>query len=120
MTTVTERWVDPARIERDIEELAEFGARGETGVARLVYSPEWSAAQEQVAAWMTDAGLRVERDTVGNVWGYLDGTAKGGVLVALADRFGLPIHAIGVGEQIDDLAPFDPEEFAKALVGADG
>ena len=80
MTTVTERWVDPAQIERDIEELAEFGARGETGVARLVYSPEWSAAQEQVAAWMTDAGLRVERDTVGNVWGYLDGTAKGGVL----------------------------------------
>ena len=80
MTTVTERWVDPAQIERDIEELAEFGARGETGVARLVYSPEWSAAQEQVATWMTDAGLRVERDTVGNVWGYLDGTAKGGVL----------------------------------------
>ena len=38
---------------------------------------------------------------------------------ALADRFGLPIHAIGVGEQIDDLAPFDPEEFARALVGAE-
>jgi fused signal recognition particle receptor len=48
----------------------------------------------------------------------LDGTAKGGVLVALADQFGLPIHAIGVGEQIDDLAPFDPEDFAAALVGA--
>jgi fused signal recognition particle receptor len=47
----------------------------------------------------------------------LDGTAKGGVLVALADKFGLPIHAIGVGEQIDDLAPFDPEDFAKALTG---
>ncbi|MFT7057611.1 MAG: fused signal recognition particle receptor [Pseudorhodobacter sp.] len=49
----------------------------------------------------------------------LDGTAKGGVLVALADKFGLPIHAIGVGEQIDDLSPFDPEEFAAALVGLD-
>ena len=36
---------------------------------------------------------------------------------ALADRFGLPIHAIGVGEQIDDLSPFDPEEFAAALTG---
>lgn len=47
----------------------------------------------------------------------LDGTARGGVLVALADRFGLPIHAIGVGEQIDDLQPFDPAEFATALVG---
>ena len=49
----------------------------------------------------------------------LDGTAKGGVLVALADKFGLPIHAIGVGEQIDDLAPFDPAEFAQALTGTE-
>jgi fused signal recognition particle receptor len=57
-------------------------------------------------------------DVSGLVMTKLDGTAKGGVLVALADRFGLPIHAIGVGEQIDDLAPFDPEEFARALVGA--
>jgi fused signal recognition particle receptor len=56
-------------------------------------------------------------DVTGLVMTKLDGTAKGGVLVALADRFGLPIHAIGVGEQIDDLAPFDPEEFAAALVG---
>lgn len=56
-------------------------------------------------------------DVTGLVMTKLDGTAKGGVLVSLADRFGLPIHAIGVGEQIDDLAPFDPEDFAKALVG---
>lgn len=56
-------------------------------------------------------------DVSGLVMTKLDGTAKGGVLVALADKFGLPIHAIGVGEQIDDLAPFDPEEFAAALVG---
>ncbi|MEM6678975.1 MAG: signal recognition particle-docking protein FtsY [Pseudomonadota bacterium] len=58
-------------------------------------------------------------DVTGLVMTKLDGTAKGGVLVALADRFGLPIHAIGVGEQIDDLAPFDPEDFAAALTGAD-
>ena len=56
-------------------------------------------------------------DVTGLVMTKLDGTAKGGVLVALADRFGLPIHAIGVGEQIDDLAPFDPEDFAAALTG---
>lgn len=56
-------------------------------------------------------------DVSGLVMTKLDGTAKGGVLVALADKFGLPIHAIGVGEQIDDLAPFDPEEFADALTG---
>ena len=56
-------------------------------------------------------------DVSGLIMTKLDGTARGGVLVALADRFGLPIHAIGVGEQIDDLAPFDPEEFAAALTG---
>ncbi len=58
-------------------------------------------------------------DVSGLVMTKLDGTARGGVLVALADRFGLPIHAIGVGEQIDDLAPFEPGEFAAALVGLD-
>lgn len=58
-------------------------------------------------------------DVSGLVMTKLDGTAKGGVLVALADKFGLPIHAIGVGEQIDDLQPFDPQEFADALVGLD-
>ena len=58
-------------------------------------------------------------DVSGLVMTKLDGTAKGGVLVALADKFGLPIHAIGVGEQIDDLSPFDPEDFAAALTGLD-
>ncbi len=53
----------------------------------------------------------------GLVMTKLDGTAKGGVLVALAERFGLPIHAIGVGEGADDLQPFDADAFARALVG---
>jgi fused signal recognition particle receptor len=53
----------------------------------------------------------------GLVMTKLDGTAKGGVLVSLADKFALPIHAIGVGEQIDDLDAFDPQEFAEALTG---
>lgn len=56
-------------------------------------------------------------DVSGLVMTKLDGTAKGGVLVSLADKFGLPIHAIGVGEQIDDLDAFDPQEFAHALTG---
>lgn len=56
-------------------------------------------------------------DVSGLVMTKLDGTARGGVLVALADRYGLPIHAIGVGEQIDDLDAFEPDEFARALVG---
>lgn len=56
-------------------------------------------------------------DVSGLVMTKLDGTAKGGVLVSLADKFGLPIHAIGVGEQIEDLDAFDPEDFANALTG---
>jgi fused signal recognition particle receptor len=48
----------------------------------------------------------------------LDGSAKGGVLVALADRFKLPIHAIGIGEGADDLQPFEAAEFAASLVGS--
>ncbi|MCC0075890.1 MAG: signal recognition particle-docking protein FtsY [Rhodobacter sp.] len=63
--------------------------------------------------------FRQMADVSGLIMTKLDGTARGGVLVALADRFGLPIHAIGVGEQIDDLAPFDPAEFAAALTGTD-
>lgn len=47
----------------------------------------------------------------------LDSSARGGVVVALAKRFGLPIHAVGVGEGIDDLNPFDADEFAAALLG---
>lgn len=49
----------------------------------------------------------------------LDGTAKGGVLVALAEKFGLPVHAIGVGEQADDLRPFAARDFARGLMGLD-
>lgn len=47
----------------------------------------------------------------------LDGSAKGGVVVGLADRFGLPIHLIGVGEGIEDLQPFSAREFSDSLVG---
>lgn len=49
----------------------------------------------------------------------LDGTARGGVLVACAEKFKLPIHAIGVGESIDDLQAFDPNDFSKMLVGVE-
>lgn len=48
----------------------------------------------------------------------LDGTARGGVLVAAAQQYGLPIHAIGVGEKIDDLRPFDPDLLAKVIAGS--
>lgn len=47
----------------------------------------------------------------------LDGTARGGVLVAAAEQYGLPIHAIGVGEKMDDLRPFDPDLVARVIAG---
>jgi fused signal recognition particle receptor len=68
-------------------------------------------AISQVDAFAKTAGV------TGLVMTKLDGTAKGGILVAVAARFGLPVHFIGVGEDIDDLAPFSPADFAKALVG---
>ncbi len=61
--------------------------------------------------------FRAVADVTGLVMTKLDGTAKGGVLVALADKFGLPIHAIGVGEGIEDLSAFDPKDFGLALTG---
>jgi allantoate deiminase len=73
--------IDPAVVERRIFDLARFGAVGETGVARAVYTPEWVAAQDRVAAWCEEAGLSVRRDAVGNVWGRLEGTEPGPAIV---------------------------------------
>ena len=64
--------------------------------------------------------IEVFRDVAGVtglVMTKLDGTARGGVLVAAAERYGLPIHAIGIGEGIDDLRPFDARETARAIAG---
>jgi fused signal recognition particle receptor len=64
--------------------------------------------------------IEVFRDlagVTGLVMTKLDGTARGGVLVAAAEKFGLPIHAIGVGEGVDDLRPFDPRAVARAIAG---
>ncbi len=56
-------------------------------------------------------------NVTGLVLTKLDGTARGGVLVALAEKFAIPVHAIGVGERAEDLRPFKAEDFAKSLVG---
>ena len=51
----------------------------------------------------------------GLVMTKLDGTARGGILVAISAKFGLPVHAIGIGEGVEDLAAFDANEFARAI-----
>lgn len=56
-------------------------------------------------------------DVSGLIVTKLDGSAKGGVLIGLADQFGLPVHAIGVGEGIEDLRPFTARDYARSLVG---
>jgi allantoate deiminase len=65
--------IDAGLVERYVLELAKYGAHGETGVWRTVYSPEWVDAQDQVASWFEDAGIDVRRDAVGNVWGRVEG-----------------------------------------------
>ena len=66
-------------------------------------------ALNQVEVFRDKAGV------TGLVMTKLDGTAKGGILVAISAKFGLPVHAIGVGEGVEDLAAFDAGEFARAV-----
>jgi fused signal recognition particle receptor len=68
-------------------------------------------ALSQIEVFGKEAGV------TGLVMTKLDGTARGGVLVAAAEKYGLPIHAIGVGEQMGDLRPFDPNEVARIIAG---
>ena len=70
-------------------------------------------ALSQVEVFRDIAGV------TGLVMTKLDGTARGGILVAIAAKFGLPVHFIGVGESIDDLAPFSARDFARAVAGVE-
>ncbi|MDC9701588.1 MAG: signal recognition particle-docking protein FtsY [Alphaproteobacteria bacterium] len=68
-------------------------------------------ALQQVEVFKKTAGV------TGIIMTKLDGTAKGGILLAIADQYALPIHAIGIGEGINDLQPFTAHEFAQAIAG---
>ncbi|MFN5528346.1 signal recognition particle-docking protein FtsY, partial [Bradyrhizobium sp.] len=70
-------------------------------------------ALSQVEAFHRTAGV------TGLVMTKLDGTARGGILVALSEKFKLPVHFIGVGEGVDDLQPFAARDFARAIAGID-
>ncbi|MGZ8391098.1 MAG: signal recognition particle-docking protein FtsY, partial [Rhodoplanes sp.] len=71
-------------------------------------------ALSQVEEFLKTAGV------TGLVMTKLDGTARGGILVAVSAKFGLPVHFIGVGEGIDDLSPFAARDFARAVAGLEG
>jgi fused signal recognition particle receptor len=68
-------------------------------------------ALSQVEIFQKIAGV------TGLVMTKLDGTARGGILVAIAAKFGLPVHFIGIGEGVEDLAPFTARDFARAIAG---
>ena len=70
-------------------------------------------ALSQIEIFKETAGV------TGLIMTKLDGTARGGVLVAAAERYGMPVHAIGLGEGVDDLKPFDPAEVARAIAGVE-
>jgi len=71
-------------------------------------------ALNQIEVFKESAGV------TGLVMTKLDGTARGGVLVAAAEKYGLPIHAIGIGEGMGDLRPFDSNEVARIIAGVEG
>jgi allantoate deiminase len=96
--------VDASLVERCLLDLARHGAYGETGVWRTAYSPEWVAAQDQVAYWFAEGGLEVRRDAVGNVWGRLAGDH---------DR-----PAIASGSHIDSQAPGGRYDGALGVIAA--
>ncbi len=99
-----------AELEKIVRVIKKFDESAPHATLLVLDATVGQNALSQVELFRKAAGV------TGLVMTKLDGTAKGGIVVALADRVGLPIHAIGVGEGIDDLAPFDPDDFARALL----
>jgi fused signal recognition particle receptor len=97
-----------AKIVRVLKKLDESAPHG---VVLVLDATTGQNALNQVQVFQEIAGV------TSLVVAKLDGTARGGILVAIGERFGLPISAIGVGEGIDDLEPFDAESFARAIAG---
>ncbi|MCM8749958.1 Zn-dependent hydrolase [Thermomicrobiaceae bacterium CFH 74404] len=73
--------IDAELVERLLHELARYGAWGDTGVVRKVYTPEWVGAQQQVMRWAEESGLHARQDAVGNVWARLEGLEGGPSIV---------------------------------------
>ncbi len=100
-----------AELEKIVRVLRKIDSTAPHSVLLTLDATTGQNAVAQVEAFGRRAGV------TGLVMTKLDGTARGGILVALATKFGLPVHYIGVGEQIDDLEPFAASDFARALAG---
>ena len=102
-----------AELEKIVRVMKKVDAEAPHAVLLVLDATVGQNALSQVEIFGRVAGV------TGLVMTKLDGTARGGILVAIADRFGLPIHFIGVGESADDLEPFEARDFARAIAGLD-
>ena len=98
-------------LEKVVRVIKKIDASAPHAVLLVLDATVGQNALSQVEAFHRTAGV------TGLVMTKLDGTARGGILVALAEKFKLPVHFIGVGEAIDDLAPFTARDFAQAIAG---
>lgn len=102
-----------AELEKVIRVIRKLDAEAPHAVLLVLDATVGQNALSQVEIFQKAAGV------TGLVMTKLDGTARGGILVALAAKFGLPVHFIGVGEGVDDLEPFAARDFARAIAGLD-
>jgi fused signal recognition particle receptor len=98
-------------LEKMVRVMKKLDANAPHAVLLVLDATVGQNALSQVEAFGKTAGV------TGLVMTKLDGTARGGILVSIAEKFKLPIHFIGVGEGIDDLEPFAAKDFGKALAG---
>ena len=98
-------------LDKVVRVIKKYDAAAPHAVLLVLDATTGQNALAQAEAFTKVAGV------TGLIMTKLDGTARGGILVAIAEKFKLPIHAIGVGESIDDLQPFDAEAFSRAIAG---
>ena len=100
-------------LDKVVRVIRKYDDRAPHAVLLVLDATTGQNALAQAEAFTKVAGV------TGLIMTKLDGTARGGILVAIAEKFKLPVHAIGVGESIDDLQPFDAEAFSRAIAGLD-
>ena len=100
-------------LEKIIRVMKKVDAEAPHAVLLVLDATVGQNALSQVEIFGRTAGV------TGLVMTKLDGTARGGILVAIADKFGLPVHFIGVGEGLEDLEPFAARDFAEAIAGVE-
>ena len=100
-------------LDKVVRVIKKYDAAAPHAVLLVLDATTGQNALAQAEAFTKVAGV------TGLIMTKLDGTARGGILVAIAEKFKLPIHAIGVGESIEDLQAFDAEAFSRAIAGLD-